>query len=97
MSRKIRKTFPKDEHDSLKETVNKLKSQIRKLQKENRDLKSENNTLLTAWGKTECFIDELTENIPVEELIKNNKNKLSENEEKEIVREKWAQWRKENL
>ncbi len=96
MTRKMRKTFPKDEHNSLKDAVKKLKSQVRRLQKENRDLRSENTTLLTAWGKTECFLDEATKDISVEDLVKKTHKVLSEEEEKELVRLKWANWIKEN-
>lgn len=105
-----RQTYPKDDADTMRDTIQKLKSQVRRLQKTIRELKSENSTLIDAWSKTEAFLSEVTEGAPLEEVIKYNKlpkkavrkktnkvNKVNEQDAKEVAREKWAKWRKENL
>jgi len=112
MARKSRKqVYPKDESDTLRDTIKKLKSQVRNLQKTVRELKSENSTLLDAWSITEAILQEVTEGEPLEEIIKYRKlpkrvlrkkeEKVIKELEKEVDREearkKWARWRKENL
>lgn len=112
MARKSRKqVYPKDETDTLRDTVKKLKSRVRNLQKTIRELKSENSTLLDAWSKTEAFLQEVTEGEPLEEVIRYNKlpkkllrkkeekvvKELEKEEDREKARKKWAQWRKDNL
>jgi len=98
-----RQTYPKEDSEKLRDTIQKLKSQVRNLQKKNRDLKSENDTLLDAWARTEAFLQEVTEGVPLEEVIKYKTlpkkavRKKEETNEQEQVRKKWAQWRKENL
>ena len=108
---KKRQTYPKDEAENAKDTIQKLKSQVRRLQKTVRELKSENATLLDAWAKTESYLEEVTEGIPLEEVMKHKKlpkkvlrkkegklDKYNNREDaKEAARQKWANWRKENL
>ena len=66
---------------------------------------------MEAWAKTECFLEEVTEGVPLEDILtydklpqrnlkkKNQKVEKHKNDEKtkEQVRQKWAKWRKENL
>lgn len=107
---KKRQTYPKDNSENEREANKKLRSQVRRLQKEVRELKSENKTLLEAWAKTESFLQEITKGEPLEEIMKYNKlpskitrikeqkvDKINEEEERELARQKLAQWRKDNL
>jgi hypothetical protein len=79
---------------------------VRKLQKEKRDLISENQTLLDAWAKTESYLAEITNGVPLEDMLKFKKlpkkatrkvEQRRDKEDKEDARKKWAQWRKDNL
>jgi hypothetical protein len=105
LARNTRQYPNTDERDD-KEIIRKLKSQIRKLKKENKDLKSENDTLLDAWSKTESFLVEITQGVPLEDLVKvrtlpkkavRGINPVEKKEPNQNVRKKWAEWRKENL
>ena len=82
---------------------------MRRLQKAVKELRSENDTLLEAWAKTEGFLEEITNGVPLEELmrynklpkkairVKDKKVRQNDNELREEAREKLAKWRKENL
>lgn len=103
MTKKKQQTYPKEGSDKLKDTVQKLRRQVRRLQKEVRELKSENSTLLDAWAKTEAFLHEVTDGVPLEEVMEHRTlpKKLTRHKEEiseqDAVRQKWADWRKENL
>jgi cell division protein ZapA (FtsZ GTPase activity inhibitor) len=104
---KKHQTYPKEEPETLKETIQKLKSQVRNLQKKVRELKSENMTLVAAWEKAEEFLEDVTKGVPLEKLLKADKlpskatmrkqAKVEDPDEKEKTRKKFAKWRKENL
>lgn len=98
MAKNTRKCTKSEERDA-NETIQKLKAQVRNLKKQNRELKSENKTLLDVWAKSEAFVSEITEDIPLEEIVKQNKlpKMLTKEDEKEQARKKWAKWRQENL
>jgi enamine deaminase RidA (YjgF/YER057c/UK114 family) len=109
MARNTR-NFPKDEENNLRDTIQKLRNQVRKLRKNIKELESENSTLLEAWVKTEHFLEEVTDGVPLEDLLKYKKlpknvvkkktvkvENLTKKESTEEVRKKWAKWRKENL
>jgi hypothetical protein len=96
-------TYPQEDTKKQNQTIQKLKGQLRKLKKENKELKSENKTLLDAWIKTECFLEEITHGVPLEEIIHYKKlpkkavRKDTPKDSVEDTRKKWADWRKENL
>lgn len=110
MARNTRNYAPKDEKE-LRTTIRKLKAQVRNLTKEVKALKSENETLLDAWARTESFLSEITDGIPLEEMLKHRTlpkkavrshltkvdQLLKEEESKEDFRKELAKWRKENL
>jgi len=108
MARNQRK-FPKKDDEDLRETISKLKARIRKLQKQANNLRHENSTLLDAWAKTESFLQEVTNGVPLERIIEHRKlpasklkpEKIKKEEvdinEKEDARLKWTKWRNENL
>jgi hypothetical protein len=102
-TRKKKHTYPKENEDKMRDTIQKLRSQVRRLTKEVKELKSENSTLLDAWAKTEAFLHEVTEGVPLAEVMKHKTlpKKIIETKEplceKEAVRQKWANWRKDNL
>ena len=109
MARNTRKYPARDEED-LRDTLQKLKSRLRKLQKENKILRSENETLLDAWTKTESFLAEITDGVPLEKVLeyrtlpkKALRNQSEEDNEetlddvKDQARKQWAKWRKDNL
>lgn len=97
--------------ESLHDKIRSLKSQIKKLMKENRELKSKNDTLEGAWRKTEDFLSEITDDVPLDELLKfrklpkkavrsvSKKGKAVDEDvdQKEDFRLKWKKWRQENL
>lgn len=102
------KRFIKKDNDNLKETIRKLKAQISNLEKMNRQLQSENGTLREAWRKTEDFLKDVTNGVPLEEVLKYRrlpkkalrmqkeqakKEEKSKEQEKEEVRQKWKLWR----
>lgn len=64
---------------------------------------NENQSLLDAWAKTEAFLGEITDGVPLEDLLKFKKlpkkatRKVEQKVEKQETREKWKKWRKENL
>ena len=98
--------YPKDDVDKQKETIQQLKSQVRKLQKENKNLRHENKTLLDTWAKTEAFLGELTDGIPLEEILKyktlpkkatRKRVKDEPQDTKEATRKKFQKWRKEKM
>lgn len=68
----LKTKYPKEKDSSqeLKETIRKLKSQVRKLQRENRELKSELRTYDEYFMKTKERIEELTEHLSLEEVLK---------------------------
>lgn len=77
---------------------------MRNLKKQNKMLKSENDTLLDAWIKTQSFLEEVTDGVPLEELLQYRKLpkkavRVEQDTKKveEDVKEKWLKWRKENL
>lgn len=98
MAKNTRK-FPKKDGEEAKETIRKLKSQIRKLQKKIRELKSEIATMEEAWLKTETYLSEIVKDVPLEDLLQQEKilDKTLVEDHEEDVRDKWARWRKENL
>lgn len=106
MARNTR-NYPKTDSESLHDTIKTLKSRIRKLQKETRELRSENKTLLDAWAKAESFLQEVTQGVPLEDLlkyktlprkmVKDLEDDIEDIDEKEEVRLKWKNWREENL
>ncbi len=101
---KRRQTYPKEDTETLRDTIRKLKSQIRKLQKTIRELKAENKTLSEAWSKTEEFLGEITEGKPLKEILKyktlpkkvSRKNIETKEDKKQEILEKWQKWNKEN-
>lgn len=108
MSKNTR-NYPKDDEKDLRETIQKLKSQVRKLKKDNKELKSDNESLLDAWAKTEAYLQEITQGVPLEDLLRFRKlpkkalhkkeGKVKKNKEDTMkeTKEKWRNWRKENL
>jgi predicted nuclease with TOPRIM domain len=64
------RNYPKKDVQELNSNIQKLKSQIRNLKKENRELASENKTLLDAWVKTADYLHEVTDGIPLEEILR---------------------------
>lgn len=101
------RNYPKADSESLQDTIKKLKARVRNLTKINRQLRSENETLLEAWVKTESFLSEVTDDVPLEEVMKHKKlpkKALRKNKKEEIVvdemeeaRLKWKKWREEKL
>lgn len=98
--------YPKEDTDKQKEKIQQLKSHIRRLQKEVKSLKHENSTLLDAWAKTEAFLAELTEGVPLEDILKHKtlpkkatrkRVKDQPQDTKEATRKKWQRWRQEKL
>ena len=107
MARNTR-NYPKSDSESLQDTVKKLRGRVRKLMKENRELRSENKTLLDAWAKAESFLQEVTQGVPLEDLLKyrtlpkqfieQEEEEIEENiDEKEETRLKFKKWREDNL
>ena len=108
MARNTR-NFSRNEESSLQETLKELKSRVRKLTKENKILRSENATLLEAWSKTEYFLSEVTDGVPLEQMMKyktlpkkavrkqTESNQIKDVDETEKARLKWKKWRDENL
>jgi predicted nucleic acid-binding Zn-ribbon protein len=72
MAKNTRK-YPNRDEEDLNETIRKLKAQLRYLKKEIKELASENKTLKDAWQKTEDFLSELTQDVPLEELLRYRK------------------------
>lgn len=102
------RNYPKSDSDALGDTLRKLRSRVRKLMKENRELRSENRTLLDAWAKAEAYLVEITQGVPLEELLKyrtlpmkvikkHEKELTEEIDEIEEARKKWKSWREDNL
>jgi predicted RNase H-like nuclease (RuvC/YqgF family) len=97
--------YPKEGTDRDKDTIKKLRSQVRNLKKQNKELQSENETLLEAWSKTEAFLAEITDGVPLEELLKHRnlpkkatrKTVTTNDDNIDEIRTKWSQWRKDNL
>jgi chromosome segregation ATPase len=103
-SRRSKQVYAKDETQSLRDTIQKLKSQLKRAQKELKESRSENNTLLEAWSKTEAFLEEVTDGVPLEKVLKYKKlpkkiikEPVPTEDTKEAARKKWAKWRKDNL
>ena len=105
-----KQTYPKENEDNLRDTLQKLKSQVRNLTKQNKELRSKNSTLLEAWAKTEAFLAEVTDGVPLVEVMKHRTlpskvvkktDKIHPKKEnidaREQTREKFKKWRKENL
>jgi predicted nuclease with TOPRIM domain len=100
MSRNTR-NFPKRDSEELQEQIQKLKSRLRKVQKENRMLKEELTTLRSAWEKTEAFLRDVTEGVPLEELLEvktlpKKAVRSSTKNKEEDPRSKWKKWLAEN-
>lgn len=98
--------YPKEDTDKQKEKIQQLKSHIRRLQKEIKNLKQENSSLLDAWAKTEAFLAELTEGVPLEDILKHKtlpkkatrkRVKEEPKDAKEVTRKKYQNWRKEKM
>lgn len=99
--------YPKDDVvDKQKETIQQLKSHVRRLQKEIKALKHENSTLLDAWAKTEAFLAEYTEGVPLEDILKyktlpkkatRKRVKETPQNTKEATRQKFKKWRQEKI
>ena len=94
------RNYPKKSEEDLKETASKLKRKIRRLEATIRKLKEENDSLQRAWQKTEKFLQQSLEDIPLEELLKHNKlpkkaTRQKKQEEKEDIREKMQRWLQE--
>ena len=110
MARNTRK-YPKKDDEDFKETIQKLRSQVRNLRKKVKDLQVERDSLLDAWAKTEAYLADITEDIPLEDIIKYKKlpkkatmkkdkkrKKIEETDsKKEDTRKKFQNWAKENL
>ena len=105
---KRRQTYPKDDSDKLRDANKKLRSEVRNLKKQLKIACSERDTAVEAWIKTEAFLAEITEDVPLEEMLKLRtlpkkavrkkiKKETNPEELKEQVREKFAKWRKDNL
>lgn len=110
MSRNTRQ-FARSDDEDKRDTINKLRAQIRQMEKYIEELKSENETLVSAWAKTEAFLEEITAGVPLEDLLRYKKlpkravqkktkadNKIDkEDREKQRVLEKWQKWNKERV
>lgn len=105
MTRNTR-NYPQSEEDEQKETIRKLKAQLKRVKKQNIELKSENKSLKKAWNKTEKFLSEALDDVPLEEVLKYNKlpkkalrkrAKQEKKKQKETAKEYFRRWRKENL
>lgn len=88
-----RRVYPKDNDDSLRDTIQKLKSQVRRLKKELKIKNEEVSSLRKARRKDVEQIENLLDNLTVEEVIHlTNKRKLDTKEEKrEQIRRKFAE------
>lgn len=109
MARNIRNYVPREDK-KYQENLKKLRSQVRTLQKQIKQLKSDNDTLLDAWAKTEAFLAEITDGVPLEDLLryrnlpkkairtKDKKvEKIEINDTRAATRAKFREWREKNL
>ena len=88
-----RRVFPKDNDDSLRDTIQKLKSQVRRLKKELKIKTEEVNSLRKARVKDVDQIENLLDNLSVEQVIDltNKRDFDIKDEEREKVRRKFAE------
>ena len=107
MARNTR-NFSRSDEESDKDTIQRLKAHVKSLYKKIDDLETENKTLLDAWAKTEVFLQEVTNGVPLEDLLRMRKlpkrvlkgkdkkvKKQDENDKRQETLEKWQRWNKE--
>ncbi len=64
-----------DDDDDLREKNIKLRNKIRTLERKNNELSSQVGTLKKTWYKTEDYLREITDGIPLKEILKNVEDK----------------------
>lgn len=95
LSNKRHKTFPKEEQETDKDTIQKLRARLKKLEKENKNLSSQVYDLKKVLDKNVYKIKELTDDYKLEDILQKEavKHKQKQDEqlsEKERTRKKFA-------